>query len=92
MQAAYTGHINGNRVYYARHVLGGGLISYDITDPSAPRFLSNYLHPGRANGGYVFLKEDVAFVGLSNLGMAFDLVLARGYVPPPKQPRQRRQW
>lgn len=27
-----------------------------------------------------------------NLGMAFDLVLARGYVPPPRQPRQRRQW
>ena len=73
VQAAYTGHINGNRVFYARHVLGGGLISYDITDPSAPRFLSSYVHPGRANGGYVFLKEDVAFVGLSNLGMAFDV-------------------
>jgi hypothetical protein len=73
VRAAYAGHVNGNRVFYARHVLGGGLISYDITDPSAPRFLASYLHPGRANGGYVFLKEDVAFVGLSNLGMAFDV-------------------
>lgn len=27
-----------------------------------------------------------------NLGVAFDLVLAKGYTPPPRQPRQRRQW
>ena len=27
-----------------------------------------------------------------NLGIAFDLVLAKGYSPPPRQPRQRRQW
>lgn len=27
-----------------------------------------------------------------NLGIAFDLVLAKGYTPPPKQARQRRQW
>ncbi|MDB4928794.1 MAG: hypothetical protein JWM10_1278 [Myxococcaceae bacterium] len=73
VQAAYAGHVNGNRVFYARHVLGGGLITYDITDWSAPRFLASYLHPSRANGGYVFLKEDVAFVGLSNLGLAFDV-------------------
>lgn len=72
-QAAYSGHVNGDRVFYARHVLGGGLISYDIADTGAPRFLSSYLHPGGANGGYVFLKEDVAFVGLSSFGMAFDV-------------------
>jgi hypothetical protein len=27
-----------------------------------------------------------------NLGLSFDVLLARGYSPPPKQPRQRRQW
>lgn len=27
-----------------------------------------------------------------NLGLSFDVLLARGYTPPPKQPRQRRQW
>ena len=27
-----------------------------------------------------------------NLGLSFDVLLARGYAPPPKQPRQRRQW
>lgn len=75
---AYFGHVNGNRAYYARHVLGGGLITYDITDPSAPRFVSSYQYQGGpANGGYVFLKEDVAFVGLSNRGVALDLADAR---------------
>lgn len=27
-----------------------------------------------------------------NLGLSFDVLLARGYTPPPKAPRQRRQW
>lgn len=27
-----------------------------------------------------------------NLGLTFDVLLARGYTPPPKQKRQRRQW
>lgn len=81
VQLAYTGHVNGNRMFYARHVLGGGLISYDITDPSSPRFLFSYLHPGRANGGYVFFKEDVAFVGLSSLGIALDVSNPRAATP-----------
>ena len=81
VQLGYFGHVSGNRMFYARHVLGGGLISYDITDPSSPRFLFSYLHPGRANGGYVFLKEDVAFVGLSNLGIALDVSNPRVATP-----------
>ncbi len=81
IQLGYTGHVNGNRMFYARHVLGGGLISYDITDPSSPRFLFSYLHPGRANGGYVFIKEDVAFLGLSNTGIALDVSNPRVATP-----------
>lgn len=27
-----------------------------------------------------------------NLGLSFDVLLPRGYTPPPRQPRQRRQW
>jgi len=27
-----------------------------------------------------------------NFGLSFDVLFARGYTPPPKQPRQRRQW
>ena len=27
-----------------------------------------------------------------NLGLSFDVLLARGYTPPPRAPRQRRQW
>lgn len=81
VQLGYTGHVSGNRMFYARHVLGGGLISYDITDPSSPRFLFSYLHPGRANGGYVFIKEDIAFLGLSNLGVALDVSNPRMATP-----------
>jgi len=73
LMTAYFGHVNGNRTYYARHVLGGGLIVYDISDPTAPTFEGSWLAPPIANGGYVFLKEDVAFVGLSDYGAALDV-------------------
>lgn len=73
VMTSYFGHINGNRAYHARHFTGGGLIVYDISDFTRPTFMGNYQYPGRANGGYVFIKEDTAFVGLSNLGVALDV-------------------
>ena len=72
-QAAYFGHINGNRTYYARHILGGGLIVFDISDPSAPSFLGSWEAPPIANGGYVFIQHDLAFVGLSNYAAIVDV-------------------
>ncbi|MEZ4393732.1 MAG: Ig-like domain-containing protein [Polyangiales bacterium] len=73
VMTSYMGHVNGNRAYHARHITGGGLIVYDITDFSRPTFMGNYRYPGVANGGYVFIKEDTAFVGLSSLGVALDI-------------------
>lgn len=70
---SYFGHINGGRAYFARHLIGGGLITFDISDPSRPSFLGAWQYPGSANGGYVFLKEGTAFVGLSDLGVAVDV-------------------
>ena len=74
LRAAYFAHINGGRAYYARHVIGGGLIVFDIADPSAPSFLGSWESPDRfANGGYVFVMEDEAFVGLSAFGEIIDI-------------------
>ena len=37
-------------------------------------------------------EKRVLITFLLSLGLTFDLLLAKGYTPPPKQPRQRRQW
>jgi hypothetical protein len=71
--AAYFGHVNGNRAYYARSILGGGLIVYDLTDPTAPAFLGSWAAPPIANGGYVFIQHEQAFLGLSNYGAIVDV-------------------
>ena len=74
LRSAYFGHINGNRAYYARNLLGGGLIIFDITDPTLPVFLGNYPSPeDGGDGGYVFVKEGEAFLGVSNYGEVIDL-------------------
>lgn len=73
-RAAYFAHTNGGRAYYARHFLGGGLIVYDFHDMSAPRFLGAWTSPDMgANGGYVFVKGEEAFVGMSRFGEVIDI-------------------
>lgn len=37
-------------------------------------------------------EKRVLVTFMLNLGLSFDVLLARGYKPPPKAPRQRRQW
>jgi len=74
IRASYFSHLSGNLAFYARHVIGGGLIIYDISDLSFPRLVSSYLSEDRfANGGYVFIKDDQAFVGLSGVGEVLDI-------------------
>lgn len=73
-RSAYFAHTNGGRAYYARHFLGGGLIIYDFHDPHAPRFLGAWTSPDLgANGGYVFIQGDEAFVGMSRFGEVIDI-------------------
>jgi hypothetical protein len=69
---AYFGHVNGGRTYHARQALSGGLVVFDVSDPSAPGLAGVYDAPG-ASGGYVFLKEGTAFLGLSTHGVALDV-------------------
>lgn len=70
---AYMGHVNGNRVGYARKDLGGGFISYDITDPTAPTLLQAWTAPDRGSGGYVYFRDELAFVGESEYASELDL-------------------
>jgi hypothetical protein len=57
---------------YATKTDGGGLVLYDISDPEAPTLLGDYTAPD-GNGGYVFVKEGVAFVGMSHFAEAVDI-------------------
>lgn len=69
-EAYFTNTANGY-VYYARKEGGGGLIVYDIRDPSRPLRAGGYTSDG--NGGYVFVKDQFAFVGESSFAAIYDL-------------------
>ena len=68
---AYFSNTYGQYIYYARKEKGGGLMIYDISNPEAPEFRSDYRSDG--NGGYVFVKEDIAYVGESNFAAMYDV-------------------
>ncbi|MEZ4369247.1 MAG: Ig-like domain-containing protein [Polyangiaceae bacterium] len=68
----YHSHLNGDKLWYARKGGGGGLIVYDIKNTSAPSYLGGN-SPPNSNGGYVFIKDQQAFVGESNFGDVFDV-------------------
>lgn len=69
---AYHGHLNGDKAFYARKSKGGGVIIYDIANPETPTYLGDY-HSPMGNGGYVFVKEGVAFVGEGHFAEAIDI-------------------
>lgn len=71
-QPAYFGHVNGWRTYHPRIGISGGLAIFDVRDPRAPRFLGDFDAPD-GDGGYVFLHEGTAFVGLSAYGVSLDV-------------------
>ncbi|MDQ3035751.1 MAG: Ig-like domain-containing protein [Myxococcota bacterium] len=77
---AYFGMVNGGLGYHARNGLGGGLAIYDLRTPSAPTFVSN-IDADDADGGYVYLHEGIAFVGMSQFAVAYD-------VSDPTMPRE----
>lgn len=71
-QAVETYHGNrvGDMALFARKEGGGGPILVDISDPEAPVFAGDTAHAG--NGGYVFMDEDVVFVGESDHASVWD--------------------
>ncbi len=70
---AYFGHVNGWRTYHPLIALAGGLAIFDLRTPRSPQLLGAYAVYDGADGGYVFLHEGVAFLGLSSYGVSLDV-------------------
>ncbi len=68
---AYFTNVVGGRVFYANKDGGGGILIYDITDPTAPALLGSHISDG--NGGYVFANGDLAFTGESSFAAIYDV-------------------
>lgn len=68
---SYFSNIGGGYAYYAPKSGGGGILIYDIHDPTAPSLVADYSSGG--NGGYVFVKDEFAFVGESDFATIYDL-------------------
>lgn len=68
---AYFSNMSNGYIYYARKEGGGGLLIYDITDPTNPTKAGDYLSDG--NGGYVFVKDDYAVTGESRFAAIYDI-------------------
>ncbi len=68
---AYFSNLAGGYGFYARKQGGGGLIVWDLHDPQAPKLAGDLLLEG--NGGYVFVKDNYAFVGESNFASIYEI-------------------
>lgn len=67
----YFSSLADGHLYLQTKEGGGGLIVYDIHDPTRPA-LAGVVRSGR-NGGYVFVKDDLAFCGESSAGAIYDV-------------------
>ena len=67
---AYHGNLVGDMALFARKEGGGGFMMYDVSDPTQPTYVTDYLSDG--NGGYVFYDEGFIFVGESSIGRVYD--------------------
>lgn len=68
---SYFSNLGGGYAYYAPKEGGGGIIIYDISNPGAPALVGDYSSGG--NGGYVFVKDEFAFVGESEFASIYDI-------------------
>lgn len=68
---AYFTNTAGGYVFYARKEGAGGVFVWDIRDPQSPAFAGEAISDG--NGGYVFVKDDHAFVGESSFAAIYDI-------------------
>lgn len=76
---SYFSTLSGGFTYYARKDGGGGLMIYDIKNPSAPTFSGAVASSG--NGGYVFVKENKAFVGEGSAAVIYDITRHTAIAP-----------
>jgi hypothetical protein len=68
---AYFSNVGGGYAYYAPKEGGGGLEIVDLHDPTKPAQIADYSSGG--NGGYVFVKDQYAFVGESDFANIYDI-------------------
>ena len=68
---SYFSNVGGGYALYAPKEGGGGLIVWDIHDPGKPKPVADYSSGG--NGGYVFVKDELAFVGESSFANVYDI-------------------
>ncbi|MEM6734074.1 MAG: hypothetical protein AAF658_21105, partial [Myxococcota bacterium] len=68
---AYFHNIANSYVYYARKSDGGGVIVYDIRDPTAPTLVGSVGSDG--NGGYLFAHKDFVITGESRFAGLYDV-------------------
>lgn len=68
---AYFSNFVGGYGWYARKEGGGGVMVYDLRDPTDPRPAGGLRTDG--NGGYVFVKEGLAFTGESRFAGIYDV-------------------
>ena len=68
---SYFSNLEGGLAFYAPKEGGGGLIVWDISDPTSPQPVADYSSGG--NGGYVFVKDHYAFVGESDFANIYDI-------------------
>ncbi len=68
---AYFTNFAGGFVYYARKDSGGGVMIYDVRDPSRPLYAGDFVNDG--SGAYVFVKEGLAFLGQSGFATILDV-------------------
>jgi hypothetical protein len=71
VREGYFSNVGGGYLYYAIKNGDGGLVVYDVRDPSAPVLAGHYGTGG--NGGYVFAKDGLAFVGESSFASIYDI-------------------
>jgi hypothetical protein len=71
VRESYFSNVGGGYVYYAIKNGDGGLLVYDVHDPSAPVLAGH--HGTGGNGGYVFAKDELAFVGESSFAAIYDI-------------------
>ncbi len=68
---AYFTNSAGGFVYYARKSSGSGILVYDIRDPENPTYAGDIVAGG--SGGYVFIKDGLAFEGAGSVAYIFDV-------------------
>jgi hypothetical protein len=76
---AYFSNLHAGHVIYARKDDGGGVIMYDVRDPHTPTFAGDVTSDG--NGGYVFVKDDIAYVGEGRFAATYDVSDPSNIVP-----------